>query len=76
MAEELCVNCGQPATQYTTNRGADVAHFCDNCARQVYPQGLQTGQLQQIPSDQPEIPDRFEAAKPKRSTKKAAGEEG
>ena len=32
-----CSNCGLPATQQTTNPGANVDYYCDSCADQVYP---------------------------------------
>jgi hypothetical protein len=61
MAGERCGNCGQPATQYTTNRGATVAYYCDNCAQRIYPDGLESGRLRLFTDDEPveEIPDRF-----------------
>jgi hypothetical protein len=43
---ESCVNCGAPATQRTTNRGAEVAHFCDTCGRKVY--GSDPGKLEPL----------------------------
>lgn len=67
----VCMNCGQPATQYTTTRGAVTRYFCDACGMKAYPGN--TGQLRYFADDEPteEIPDRFEAAEPA-PAKKAA----
>lgn len=42
----VCVNCGQPSTQMTTNPGANVDYYCDACGAKAYPENL--GQLQRI----------------------------
>lgn len=42
----VCVNCGQPATQRTTNPGANVDYYCDFHAQQAYP--VNTGQLEPV----------------------------
>lgn len=80
--DQTCMNCGQPATQYTTTRGAATRFFCDACAAKAYP--VNTGQLRLFAEDQAEpMEDRFggeqpaseeeavEAVKPKRTTKKS-----
>jgi hypothetical protein len=47
-----CGNCGQPATQRTTNPGANVDYFCDACGAKAYPEN--TGQLER--TGQPQVP--------------------
>lgn len=52
-----CVNCRRPATQYTTNPGANVDYFCDACAAKAYPKN--TGQLarkEDPPVEEPSFP--------------------
>lgn len=42
---QSCSNCGQPATQVTTDTGSNTDYYCDACAAQSYPDGANLGPL-------------------------------
>jgi len=46
-----CSNCGQPATQQTTNPGANVDYYCDSCADLIYPKPWPVKHLDTDPGD-------------------------